>query len=107
MRRFRDGFISIVLIVALVFTLCAARPTPVYADSNGTTIAIVLGGVIGGLMILAVIITLIVRNNPAWMPALPPTDGAARANVWDRPNPRWRFGWQCGAQGGSMPLVCW
>jgi hypothetical protein len=107
MSRFRDAVISIVLIVALVFTLCTARPAPVYANSDTTTILIVLGGVIGGLMLLAVIITLIVRNNPAWMPALPPADGAAKRDSWDRPNDRLRFAWQCDGHGGTVPLVCW
>jgi len=106
MNRFKHALISVVLTVALVFTLCAVQPTPVYASST-ETIAIILGGVIGGLMIIAVIMTLIVRNNPAWMPALPQGDGQLRRNPWDRPDDRLRFGWNCGFRDGAMPLVCW
>jgi len=107
MSRLKHGVISMVLVVAMVFTLCTARPAPVYASTDWTTIAIILGGVIGGLMIVAVIFTLIVRNNPAWMPALPDGDSATRGHAWDRPNDRLRFAWHCGIRDGTMPLVCW
>ena len=107
MNRFKHALISVVLTIALIFTLCTVKPTPVYASSDAATIAIVLGGVIGGLMVVAVIVTLIVRNNPAWMPALPQAEGAQHRNPWDRPDDRVRFGWSCGVRGGAMPLVCW
>ena len=107
MNRFKHAVISVVLVVALVFTLCAVRPAPVYANTDTTTILIILGGVIGGLMIVAIIMTLIVRNNPAWMPALPPGDAALRSNPWDPPDNRVRFGWRCGVRDGALPLVCW
>jgi len=108
MNRFKHAVISVMLVVALIFALCTTRPSPAHAlDEDTTTLIIVLGGVIGGLMIVAVIMTLIVRNNPAWMPALPRRDTHVRANPWDVPPPRVRFGWECGDRSGAMPLLCW
>src|SRR5215831_11123009 len=106
MTRFKHALISVILVVALVFTLCAAKPAPVYA-SSAATIAIVLGGVIGGLMVVAVIMTLIIRNNPAWMPALPQADTTRRSLPWDKRDEGVHFGWGCGLHDGVMPLVCW
>ena len=107
MSRGKRSVISVVLIVALVFTLCTVRPTPVYASSSTTTIAIILGGVIGGLMIIALIFTLIVRNNPAWMPAVPDVGTMMKGNPWDKPDDRVRFGFRCGVRDGTVPLLCW
>jgi hypothetical protein len=99
--------VSVVVIFALLFTLCTVRPTPVYASSDATTIAIILGGVIGGLMIIAVVFTLLIRNNPAWMPAAPDIGAMVRHNPWDRPDNRVRFGFGCGVRDGTLPLLCW
>lgn len=108
MNRFKHAVISVVLVVALLFAVCTARPAPVYAISDETTtLIIILGGVIGGLMVVAVIMTLIVRNNPAWMPALPPRDAQVLAHPWDVPRTRFKFAWECGAGSGAMPLLCW
>lgn len=106
MSRAKRTLVSVVLVVTLLCGLCAVRPTPTYATSS-TTIAIVLGGVIGGLMVIAVIVTLVVRNNPAWMPALPEGDIAQRSNPWREPEPRVHFGLGCGMRDGGVPLVCW
>jgi len=94
-----------VLVVALVFAVCTVRPQPVHADST-TTILIVLGGVIGGLMVIALIFTFFVRNNPAWMPVAPTAQAALRGNPWDLPAPRLRFGFSC-ARDSGVPLICW
>lgn len=107
MSRVKRSMISMVLVVALLVTVCTMRPTPVQASSDAATIAIILGGVIGGLALIAVIVTLIVRNNPAWMPALPAPDATLRASPWDRPHERVRFGLGCGVRDGGVPLLCW
>jgi len=107
MDRAKRTLISVVLIVALVGTLCTVRPTPVYASSDATTIAIILGGVIGGLAIIALIFTLIVRNNPAWMPAVPDVGAMLKGNPWDQPPDRARFRLGCKAGDGTVALVCW
>lgn len=107
MSRVKRTLVSVVLVVALLFAICTVRPTPAYAKSDTTTIAIILGGVIGGLAVIAIIMTLIVRNNPAWMPALPQADAALRASPWDPPADRVRFGTRCGIRDGGVPLVCW
>ena len=98
--------VSILLVVTLLCGLCTVRPTPVYASSSETT-AIVIGGVIGGLMIIALIVTLVIRNNPAWMPALPQGDLTRTSNPWSEPQQRVQFGPRCGMRDGSVPLVCW
>lgn len=107
MTGVKRSVISVLVVVALVAALCTVRPTPVYANSDATTIAIILGGVIGGLMIIALIFTLFIRNNPAWMPATPDIDAMLKRNPWDRPNDRVRFAFRCGIRDGTMPLVCW
>jgi hypothetical protein len=108
MSRVKRTLISAVLIVTLLFAVCTVRPTPVYASSSTETILIVLGGVIGGLAILALVITLFVRNNPAWMPVAPEADAALRNAAWDRPEDHhMRFGLGCGVRDGGVPLVCW
>jgi hypothetical protein len=108
MNRAMRTLTSVVLILALVGTLCTVRPAPVYADSDTETILIVLGGVIGGLMIIALIFTLIVRNNPAWMPAVPDVGTMLKGNPWDRPpDERTRFRLGCRSRDGTVALVCW
>jgi hypothetical protein len=107
MSRAKRTLISAVLVVTLLFAVCTVRPTPVYANSSTETILIVLGGVIGGLAVIALIMTLIVRNNPAWMPVAPQADAALRSSAWDRPHDRVRFGLGCGIRDGGVPLVCW
>ena len=107
MSRAKRSLMSLVLIVALVGTLCTVRPAPVYASSSGETIAIILGGTIGGLMLLAVIITLFVRNNPAWMPAVPDVGTMLKRNPWEQPPDRPRFRLGCSTRDGTVALVCW
>lgn len=106
MSRMQRTLISVVLVVALFFAVCTVRPQPVRADDT-TTILIVLGGVIGGLMIVALVFTFFVRDNPAWMPAAPTAaDTAFRHNPWDRPDHRLKFGLSC-ARDSGVPLICW
>jgi hypothetical protein len=107
MRVLQRRLISVVLIVALLFAVCAVRPQPAHANSDATTIAIILGGVIGGLMVIALIFTFFVRNNPAWMPAAPTAEANLRGNPWDRPVQRFRFGLSCATRDGALPLLCW
>src|SRR5512144_2671519 len=56
MSRMHRMLISVILVVTLTFAVCTVRPQPVHADDT-TTILIVLGGVIGGLMVIALIFT--------------------------------------------------
>jgi hypothetical protein len=107
MNRVKRTLIAVVLIVALVGTLCTVQPTPAYASSDAATIAIILGGTIGGLMIIAVIITIFVRNNPAWMPAVPDVGAMLKGNPWDQPPDRARFRLGCKARDGTVALICW
>jgi len=107
MSRAKRSLVSMVLIVALVGTLCTVRPAPVYASSDASTIAIILGGVIGGLAIIALIFTLIVRNNPAWMPAMPDVGAMLKGNPWDRPPDRARLRLGCSTGDGTVALLCW
>jgi len=106
MSRMHRMLISVVLVVTLTFAVCTVRPQPVYANSDTTTILIVLGGVIGGLMIIALIFTFFVRNNPAWMPAVPTAETQLRGNPWEVPPPRIKFGFSC-ARDTGVPLICW
>ena len=108
MSRVKRTGISLVLVVALLVAICTVRPAPVYASSSSTEqVAIILGSIIGGLALIAIVVTLIVRNNPAWMPALPQADAALRSNPWERPDDRVRFGLGCGIRDGGVPLLCW
>jgi hypothetical protein len=107
MSRAKRTIVSLVLVVTLLCGVCTVRPTPTYASSSTETIAIVLGGVIGGLMIIALIVTLVIRNNPAWMPALPQDDIAQKWHPWREPEGRVHFGPRCGIRDGGIPLVCW
>jgi hypothetical protein len=108
MSRVKRTGISLVLVVALLVAICAVRPAPVYASSSSAeTVAIILGSVIGGLALIAIVVTLIVRNNPAWMPVLPRADAALQSNPWERPDDRVHFGLRCGIRDGGVPLLCW
>ncbi|MDX2166538.1 MAG: hypothetical protein SF182_05720 [Deltaproteobacteria bacterium] len=95
------------LTVAITFTVVvtAVQPQPVYANTDTETILIVLGAVFGGLAIIAIVATLLVRNNPAWMPAAPGLDVKHLAR--DERPPGVRFGLDCGWRPGGMPLLCW
>lgn len=106
MSRIQRTLISMVLVITLLVAVCTVRPQPVHADDT-TTILIVLGGVIGGLMIIALVFTFFVRDNPAWMPAMPsPADTALRQNPWEHSPPRLKFGLSCARETG-VPLICW
>jgi hypothetical protein len=107
--RVKRTIVSVIVIVAFLAAVCTVRPTPAYASSSSaTTIAIILGGTIGGLALLAIIFTLIVRNNPAWMPAAPVgRPDLLKATPWEPPAGRVRFGPGCGVRDGALPLVCW
>lgn len=97
------------LVVILTFTVVVStvQPQPVYADTDTETILIVLGAVMGGLALLALVVTLFVRNNPAWMP-LGPAPEKARTDRYGRPpDDGIRFGLGCGVRNGTLPLVCW
>jgi protein-S-isoprenylcysteine O-methyltransferase Ste14 len=107
MSRLKRTVVSVVLVLALLVAVCTVRPTPACASSSSETIAIAIGGTIGGLAIIAVIMTIIVRNNPAWLPAVPQADDALKASPWDRPPERVQFGLRCGVRDGVVPLVCW
>lgn len=95
------------LLVAITFTVAvtAVQPPPAQADTDTETILIVLGAVFGGLAIIAIIATLLVRNNPAWMPAAPELD-LKHLGRDERP-PGMRWGLDCGWRRGGVPLVCW
>lgn len=108
MTRVKRTLISTVVIVALLFAVCTVKPTPARAlSSDAELVLIVIGGVIVGGIIIALIFTFFVRNNPAWMPAVPDPETAARGNPWNRPDERVKFGLGCGARDGGVPLVCW
>lgn len=105
----RIAHILTTLVVILTFTVAVSvvQPRPVHADTDTETILIVLGAVIGGLALFALIMTLIVRSNPAWMP-LGPAPDIARTDRYGRPPDEGvRFGLGCGIRQGTLPLVCW
>jgi hypothetical protein len=107
MARVRRVLVSLVVILAFTVCVCAVQPKPVYASSSTTTILIVLGSVIGGLALFALIMTLIVRNNPAWMPLAPGPD-LAKAHPWEPPESKpIKFGLGCGVRPEGVPLLCW
>lgn len=98
------------LIVILTFTVAVSvvQPQPVHADSDTETILIVLGAVIGGLALFALIMTLIVRNNPAWMPFTQAPDLQRYTRFGGPPpEPGVRWGLGCAGPKGGMALVCW
>ncbi len=107
-RRVTRTFVSLVLTMTLLSSTCLLRAAPVYAKtSDSTTIALAVGGSILGIIIIAVIITVVVRTNPAWMPALPQGDTTAKSNPWARRDEGIHFGAGCGIRDGVVPLVCW
>jgi hypothetical protein len=107
MTRVKRTLISAVVIVALLFAVCTVKPPPARALSSTETVLIIIGGVIIGGIIIALIVTFFVRDNPAWMPAVPDPETAARGNPWNRPDERVKFGLSCGARDGGVPLICW
>jgi hypothetical protein len=98
------------LIVILTFTVAVSvvQPQPVHAQDDTTTILIVLGAVVGGLAIFALVMTLLVRNNPAWMPLSQGPD-LQRYNRFGGAPPEQgvQFGLACASQKAGVPLFCW
>jgi hypothetical protein len=107
MIRVKRTLVSVVVIVALLFAVCTVKPPPAQALSDTALVLIIIGGVLVGGMIIALIVTFFIRDNPAWMPALPEPEVAVRGNPWNRPDERVRFGLGCGVRDGGVPLVCW
>lgn len=107
MSRILHMLTTLLVIVTFTVAVSVVQPRPVYADTDTETILIVLGAVIGGLALFALIMTLIVRNNPAWMP-IAPTPDLSRTDRFGRPPDEGvRFGLACGVRNGAMPLLCW
>ena len=98
---------TLIVIVTFTVTVAVVHPEPAHANSSTETILIVLGGVIGGLALFALIMTLIVRNNPAWMPIAPGPDLQRYDRFRGPPESTVHFGLGCGVHDGAMPLVCW
>lgn len=107
MSRSKRMLISLVVLVTFTVAVCVVQPRPVHADSDTTTILIILGAVIGGLALFALIMTLIVRNNPAWMPLGPGPEHTRADRGWGDPPGKVRFALDCGMRDGSVPLLCW
>ncbi len=91
--------VSVVVAVALLVGVMAPRP----ARADTETTLIILGSVVGGVAVLAVIMTAMVRGNPAWLPAAP--QGAEQNGSDSRGS--LRFGPQCAPGDGNVPLMCW
>lgn len=99
---------SLIVIVTFTVAVCVVQPRPARADSSSTeTVLIVLGAVIGGLALFALIMTLIVRNNPAWMPIAQGPDLQRYDRFRGPPERTVHFGLGCSARDGALPLVCW
>jgi hypothetical protein len=98
---------TLIVIVTFTVTVAVVHPQPAHASSSTETILIVLGGVIGGLALFALIMTLIVRNNPAWMPIAQGPDLQHYDRFRGPPERTVHFGLGCGVRDGAMPLVCW
>jgi len=99
---------SLIVIVTFTVTVAVVHPQPVHANSNDTeTVLIILGAVIGGLALFALIMTLIVRNNPAWMPIAQGPDLTRYDRFRGPPESAVKFGLSCGVRDGAMPLLCW
>ncbi len=107
MSHAKRRLVSLVLTVTLLSSACLLRPAPVYAKADTTTVALAVGGAILGIIIIAVLITVFVRNSPAWMPALPQGDTTPKSNPWAPPDEGVHFGTRCGIQDGAVPLLCW
>jgi hypothetical protein len=107
MSRIAHFFTTLLVIVTFTVAVSIVRPQPVMAETDTTTILIVLGAVVGGLALIALIMTLIVRNNPAWMP-LGPTPDLSKSDRFGRPPDKGvQFGLGCGVRDGALPLICW
>ena len=99
---------SLIVIVTFTVTVAVVHPQPVHANSSDTeTVLIILGAVIGGLALFALIMTLIVRNNPAWMPIAQGPDLQRYDRFRGPPEGGVKFGLSCGVRDGAMPLLCW
>jgi type VI protein secretion system component VasK len=98
---------SLIVIITFTVAVCVVKPQPAHADNSTETILIVLGAVIGGLALFALIMTLIVRNNPAWMPIAQGPDLQRYDRFRGPPESTVHFGLGCGVRDGAMPLVCW
>jgi len=107
MRRIVHCLTTLLVIITFIVAVVVVQPQPAMASTDTTTILIVLGSVVGGLALIALIMTLIVRNNPAWMP-LGPTPDLAKSDRFGRPpDAGVRFGLGCGVRDGALPLICW
>lgn len=98
---------SLIVIVTFTVAVAVVQPQPAQADSSTETILIVVGAVVGGLAIFALIMTLIVRNNPAWMPLAQGPDLQKYDKFRGPPDPSVKFGLGCGVRDGALPLLCW
>ena len=109
MSRFKGTLISLIVIVTFTVAVCTVQPRPAQATDT-TTLIIILAGVFGGLAIFAIVMTLIVRNNPAWMSLGPLPDVTRREGLWGGGPPGGRpvkFGLDCGIRSEGVPLLCW
>lgn len=109
MNRVYRVLTSLIVILTFTVAVTVVQPQPVHADSDTETVLIVLGAVIGGLALFALIMTLLVRNNPAWMPFTSQTPDLQRYNRLGGPPPKRgvEFGLACASPRGGLPLVCW
>ncbi len=106
MRRIVHCLTTLLVIITFTVAVIVVQPEPAMATET-TTILIVLGSVVGGLALIALLMTLLVRNNPAWMP-LGPTPDLAKSDRFGRPpDAGVRFGLGCGVRDGALPLICW
>ncbi len=106
MRRIVHCLTTLLVIITFTVAVVVVQPEPAMATDT-TTILIVLGSVVGGLALIALLMTLLVRNNPAWMP-LGPTPDLAKSDRFGRPpDAGVRFGLGCGVRDGALPLICW
>ena len=92
--------VAIAVAVALMFG--AISPAPAHADD--TEVAIIIGAVVGGLVVVALVATALFRDNPALRSFRPPAEDTAALADRDRI----RFGMQCASRDGSAPaIMCW
>ncbi len=107
MRRIVHCLTTLLVIITFTVAVVVVQPEPVMAGTDTITIVYVLVGVVGGLALIALLMTLLVRNNPAWMP-LGPTPDLAKGDRFGRPpDAGVRFGLGCGVRDGALPLICW
>ena len=98
---------SLIVIVTFTVAVAVVQPQQAQADNSTETILIVLGAVIGGLAIFALVMTLLVRNNPAWMPLAQTPDLHTYDKFRGPPDAGVKFGLGCGVRDGALPLLCW